>query len=585
MDINAYLNEHENKSLLRLLTCGSVDDGKSTLIGRLLYDSRLIFEDQLAALKKDSDKNGTTGAGEIDYALLLDGLKAEREQGITIDVAYRYFATPKRKFIIADCPGHEQYTRNMATGASTADLAVILIDARYGVITQTRRHSFIVSLLGIRHVVVAVNKMDLVDYSEARFEEIRRDFQEFSRELDIPNLYFMPISALKGTNVVDRSTALTPYYQGPSLLELLETVDLGQDRNLDDFRFSVQYVIRPDLNFRGFAGTVASGVIRKDDEVVVLPSGKRSRIREIVTADGNLDYAFASQSVTLALADEIDVSCGDWIVKPDNLPLRNHLFRAHLIWMTQDELRPGKTYLLHHGSSFVKGRVREISRQIDVNTLERTRADALALNGIAEVVIETTRPICFDPYKRNRGTGRFILIDPVSNTTGGAGMIIEAVNPVNSLPSRIPGYWNGAVTPSVRAGSQRHRGGVVVLAGEGAPAIAAALEEKLFHLHVGSYALSVAAQGKEQGGKLENLGEIARAFADGGLLFITALPPGVAAVPGVSGALTVAVGDALESSDLRLEPGDELEYKIEKITGLLVEKQYLPDYRFWSYSI
>lgn len=585
MDINTYLNAHENKNLLRFLTCGSVDDGKSTLIGRLLCDSRLIFEDQLAALKKDSDKNGTTGAGEIDYALLLDGLKAEREQGITIDVAYRYFATPKRKFIIADCPGHEQYTRNMATGASTADLAVILIDARYGVITQTRRHAFIVSLLGIRHVVVAVNKMDLVDYSESRFEEIRRDFLAFARGLDIPHLYFMPISALKGTNVVDRAPDRTPYYRGPALLELLETVDLGQDRNLDDFRYNVQYVIRPDLNFRGFAGTVASGVIRRNDEIMVLPSGKRSRIREIVTADGNLDYAFASQSVTLTLTDEIDVSCGDWIVKPDNLPFQSHLFRAHMIWMTQEELRPGKTYLIHHGSSFIQGRVREITSQIDVNTLERGKAESLALNGIAEVVVETTRPIFFDPYGKNRATGRFIVIDPVSNATGGAGMIIETLNPVDFLPSRIPGYWNGGITPAVRAGFQRHRGGIIVLAGNGAPVIAAALEEKLFRMHVNSYALSVSDQAKDQVKKLVGLAETARAFADGGLLFITALPPGTVVLPGVPAGISISVGEALESCDLRLEAGEATENKIEKITALLIEKQYLPDYRAWSYSI
>ncbi len=585
MDIDAYLNAHENKSLLRFLTCGSVDDGKSTLIGRLLYDSKLIFEDQLASLKKDSDKNGTAGAGEIDYALLLDGLKAEREQGITIDVAYRYFSTPKRKFIIADCPGHEQYTRNMATGASTADLAIILIDARYGVITQTRRHSFIVSLLGIRNVVVAVNKMDLADYSEKRFEEIRNDFLSFARELEIPNLHFMPISALKGTNVVSRSPELTPYYKGPSLLEYLEEVDTGQSRNLEDFRFNVQHVIRPDLDFRGFAGTVASGVIRRNEEVVILPSGKRSRIREIVTADGNPDYAFASQAVTLTLTDEIDISCGDWIVKPDNLPLESSVFRAHLIWMAGEELVPGKTYLIRHGASFLKGRVREITRQIDVNTLERKKADSLALNGIAEAVIESTLPIYFDPYAKNRATGRFILVDPIRNTTAGAGMIVDAVNPQDSLPSRIEDHWNGYVTPKLRAAARRHRGGILLLAGKGSAVLAAALEEKLFGLHVLSYALSVSDHALDRKRKLETLLETARAFADAGVIFITALPSAPDGKFGGESVLAVSIDNALENSDLNLGSPEKTEEKLEKITGLLIKKQYLPDYHAWNYSI
>ncbi len=585
MDINAYLNAHENKSLLRFLTCGSVDDGKSTLIGRLLYDSKLIFEDQLAALKKDSDKNGTVGAGEIDYALLLDGLKAEREQGITIDVAYRYFSTPKRKFIIADCPGHEQYTRNMATGGSTADLAIILIDARYGVITQTRRHSFIVSLLGIRNVVVAVNKMDLADYSEKRFEEIRNDFLSFARELEIPNLHFMPISALKGANVVSRSPGLTPYYKGPSLLEYLEEVDTGHSRNLDDFRFNVQYVIRPDLDFRGFAGTVASGVIRRNDEVLILPSGKRSRIKEIVTADGNLDYAFASQAVTLTLTDEIDISSGDWIVKPDNLPLESSVFRAHLIWMAGEELVPGKTCLIRHGSSFLKGRVREITRQIDVNTLERKKADSLALNGIAEAVIESTLPIYFDPYAKNRATGRFILVDPVTNATSGAGMILDAVNPQDFLPSRIADHWNGYVAPKLRTAARRHRGGILLISGKGSAVLAAALEEKLFGLHILSYALSVSDHAADRKRKRETLLETARAFADAGAIFITALPSGREDVFVGEDILAVSIDNALEKSDLKLGSREKTEEKLEKIAGLLVNKQYLPDYHAWNYSI
>jgi len=582
MNINQYLNEHENKSLLRILTCGSVDDGKSTLIGRLLYDSKLIFEDQLAALQKDSDKNGTTGAGEIDYALLLDGLKAEREQGITIDVAYRYFATPKRKFIIADCPGHEQYTRNMATGASTADLAIILIDARYGVITQTRRHSFIVSLLGIRNVVVAVNKMDLVDYSVERFESIRDDFLTFAKELDIPHLNFIPLSALKGVNVVTPDRSLTPYYTGPALLEHLESVDIGEGKNLQDFRYSIQHVIRPNLDFRGFAGTVGSGVIRVDDPVTILPSGKQSHIKEIVTFDGKLDSAFASQAVTLTLTDEIDASCGDWIVKSDNLPLESTVFKANLIWMTQQELRPGDNYLLHHGSTFVKARVKEISRRININTLERENADALPLNGIAEVVVEVTKPLFFDPYRKNRATGRFILIDLLSNATAGAGMIIDQVRPQDLLPSRVDGFFNGKVTPQARATRQRHRGGVVLFAGPNAPVAAAALEEKLFALHVNSYALSGNESVKVPAAALA---VTARAFADAGVIFISALDRADETKNFPDGSLHISLDGALPDAQLELNSRDDLEQSLAKIIILLTAKHYLPDSQSWSYSI
>ena len=436
--IAEYLDAHEKKTLLRFLTCGSVDDGKSTLIGRLLYDSKLIFDDQLAALRSASEKNGTTGAGEIDYALLLDGLKAEREQGITIDVAYRYFSTPKRKFIIADCPGHEQYTRNMATGASTADLAIILIDARHGVITQTKRHSFIVSLLGIKHIVVAINKMDLVDYSQETYEKIKNEYLRFYDRLqdqiakesggaqNRATLTFLPISALKGTNVVAADRELTPYYDDPSLLEYLENVDTRADRNLTDFRFPVQYVIRPNLDFRGFAGYVASGVIRPGDAITVLPSGKTSKVKKIVTQDGDLAVAFPPQAVTLVLEDEIDISNGDLIVKSDNLPEIASSFKAHLIWMDHDKLELGKEYLFRHGSSWQKAYVRSIVEKIDVNTLERSKSEDLELNAIAEVVVETTHPLAFDPYSTNKSTGRFLLVDPITNQSSGAGMIIAA---------------------------------------------------------------------------------------------------------------------------------------------------------------
>src|SRR4051812_9366752 len=342
-DIQAYLDRNQRKELLRFLTCGSVDDGKSTLIGRLLHDTKGIYEDQLAAVKRDSVKHGTTGSGEVDLALLTDGLKAEREQGITIDVAYRYFSTDKRKFIIADTPGHEQYTRNMATGASTCQLAIILIDARHGVMPQTRRHSFIVSLLGIKHVVVAINKMDLVDFSEAAFNRIRDDYAGFVAKLDIADLQFIPMSALNGDNVVDKSPAM-PWYHGPPLLSHLETVHIASDRNLHDMRFPVQYVLRPNLNFRGFSGTLASGIVRRGDEVMALPSGKRSKVKSIVTWEGEPDEAFSPQAITVTLEDEIDVSRGDMLVRPDNQPHVSSQIEAMIVWMAEKPFSPGRSY-------------------------------------------------------------------------------------------------------------------------------------------------------------------------------------------------------------------------------------------------
>jgi bifunctional enzyme CysN/CysC len=426
-DIASYLDAHERKDLLRFITCGSVDDGKSTLIGRLLYDSKLIFDDQLGALRRDSEKSGTTGAGEIDYALLLDGLKAEREQGITIDVAYRYFSTPNRKFIIADTPGHEQYTRNMATGASTANLAVVLIDARYGVVTQTRRHAFIVSLLGIKHLVVAVNKMDIGGYNEATFSAIRDDFARFACALDVPDIRYVPISALKGANVAARSPELTPWYAGPSLLEILETVDVAHDLNLRDFRFPVQVVIRPHLNFRGFAGSVVSGSVKPGDRIRVLPSGKTSAVKRIVTADGDLPEAFAPQAVTLELADEIDISSGDMIVRDADPPAVADRFEADVVWMRETPLRPGAPLLARHAGRFVKARVESILYAVDVNTMERRPADGLPLNGIGRAVVSTTLPLYLDPYASNRATGGLIFVEPVSNVTAGAAMIVAPV--------------------------------------------------------------------------------------------------------------------------------------------------------------
>ena len=420
-DIDAYLAQHERKELLRFITCGSVDDGKSTLIGRLLYDSKMLYEDQLAQLESESKTHGTTG-GKFDPALVTDGLKAEREQGITIDVAYRYFSTAKRKFIIADTPGHEQYTRNMATGASTADLAVILIDARYGVLTQTKRHSFIVSLLGIRHVVVTVNKMDLVDYSQARFDEICADYRDFAARLDLPDLHFIPISALSGDNVVEPSPNMT-WYRGSTLMNFLETVYIGSDRNFEDFRFPVQYVNRPNLDFRGFCGSVASGIIRQGDEVMILPSRRTSRVKSIVTFDGDLSEAFTPQSVTLTLEDEVDCSRGDMIVRPGNVPKISHDFDAMLVWMSADAMVPGKTYLFKHTTQTASGYIESLRYRVDVNTLHRTPAPDLQLNEIGRCTITLSQPIYFDPYRRNRSTGAFIVVDRISNVTVAAGMI------------------------------------------------------------------------------------------------------------------------------------------------------------------
>ncbi|MFL0798312.1 MAG: sulfate adenylyltransferase subunit CysN [Cellvibrionaceae bacterium] len=423
-DINAYLSQHEQKDMLRFLTCGSVDDGKSTLIGRLLHDSKMIFEDQLEAIEKDSSKHGTTGE-KVDLALLVDGLQAEREQGITIDVAYRYFSTDKRKFIIADTPGHEQYTRNMATGASTCDLAIILIDARYGVQTQTRRHSYIASLLGIKHIVVAVNKMDLVGFEQSRFEEIKKDYQDFVANLSSQQeIQFVPISALDGDNVVNQSER-SSWYSGKCLMEILNTVEINADRNKSDFRFPVQYVNRPHLDFRGFCGTVASGTVNKGDAVMALPSGKTSKVQSIVTYDGELDEAFIGQAVTITTEDEIDISRGDILVKADDkVDVTNHL-SAHIVWMGESALQPGREYQFKFASNLTTGQVNNIDYSIDVNTQEHSVADELALNDIAKVDVSLTKPVVIDPYLQNRGTGAFIIIDRLSNITVGAGMVIE----------------------------------------------------------------------------------------------------------------------------------------------------------------
>ena len=432
LNIKEFLDRDEQKDLLRFLTAGSVDDGKSTLIGRLLFDSKKIYEDQLDALERDSKRMGNAG-DHIDYALLLDGLKAEREQGITIDVAYRYFSTNNRKFIIADTPGHEQYTRNMITGGSTANLAIILVDARTGVITQTRRHTYLVSLLGIKHVVLAVNKMDLVDFDKQIFDKIVADYKAFVKSLNIPDITYIPLSALDGDNVVDKSDR-TPWYEGPSLLDFLETVPIDQDRNFEDFRYPVQYVLRPNLDFRGFCGKVSSGIIRKGDTVMALPSRKTSKVKSIVTYDGELDYAFPPQCVTITLEDEIDVSRGEMLVHPDNLPMADRNFESMLVWMDEEPMDMSKQFYIKHTTNLTRARVDSIRYKVNVNTMEQLSVESgqltadslpMKLNEIARVVFTTGKELFFDPYQKNKQTGAFILIDPITNNTSAVGMIID----------------------------------------------------------------------------------------------------------------------------------------------------------------
>lgn len=420
-DIHAYLKSQEEKGLLRFITCGSVDDGKSTLIGRLLYDSKLIFEDQLASVTADSKKVGTQG-GEIDLALLVDGLQAEREQGITIDVAYRFFSTDRRKFIVADTPGHEQYTRNMATGASLAELAIILIDARKGILTQTRRHSFIVSLLGIRHVILAVNKMDLVDWDSGTFEAIAGAYREFAHDLDIHDVTCIPVSALTGDNVFDPSPNM-PWYQGPTLLDVLETVDVSTDVAERAFRMPVQWVNRPNLDFRGFSGTIASGTVRPGDRVMACPSERTSAVSRIVTLDGDLDVAIAGQSITLVLDDEIDVSRGDILADAEQAPGSTDQFAGHLIWMHDEPLLPERQYLMKIGTKMTTVQITDLRHKINVNTMEHVAGKTLELNEVAYCNFALDQAIAFDPYKEVRETGGFILIDRFTNGTVGAGMI------------------------------------------------------------------------------------------------------------------------------------------------------------------
>ncbi len=483
--VAAYLQQHETKGLLRFITCGSVDDGKSTLIGRLLHDTRLLLDDQVAALEADSRKHGTQGE-DIDFALLVDGLAAEREQGITIDVAYRFFDTDKRKFIVADCPGHEQYTRNMATGASTADLAVVLVDARKGLLTQTRRHSYIVSLLGIRHVLLAVNKMDLVDYDQATFDAIVDGYRDLAGTLGIPNVTCIPLSALRGDNILGRSPA-TPWYQGESLLEHLENVRIRDVDHGVGFRMPVQWVCRPDQDFRGFAGTIAAGEIAPGTEIAVLPSGQRSKIASIVTADGDLGTATAGQAVTLTLADEIDASRGDVIAAANDPPEVADQFAAHLLWLGTDRLLPGRPYYLKTGTKTVGATVTEIKHKVDVNTQEELAAKYLELNEVGYCNLYLDQPVAFEKYADNRALGAFILVDRQDNATVAAGTLDFALRRAGNI------HWQHVDVDKIARARIKHQQPKCLwftgLSGSGKSTIANLVEKRLLAMGRHTYLL------------------------------------------------------------------------------------------------
>jgi bifunctional enzyme CysN/CysC len=484
-NIQEYLHAQEHKSFLRFITCGSVDDGKSTLIGRLLYDSKLIYEDQLAALESDSKKQGTQGEN-IDFALLVDGLAAEREQGITIDVAYRFFSTDRRKFIVADTPGHEQYTRNMATGASTADLAVILVDARKGMLTQTRRHSFIASLLGIRHIVVAINKMDLVNFSQDSFDKIEADYRAFAKDLGFESILCMPLSALEGDNILTKSTR-TGWYQGAALLPYLEMVDVSADLSTQAFRMPVQWVNRPNLDFRGFSGTIASGIVRPGDEIVVLPSAKRSTVERIVTHHGDLEEAGPDQAVTITLTDEIDISRGDVICAGKAPAEQTDQFAAHLLWMDDEALFPGRQYLLKTSNRTVPATITDLKHKINVNTLDQQSGKTLELNEVGVCNFATSQPIAFDPYQDNRATGNFVLIDRQTNGTIGAGMIDFSLRRAQNV------RWQALEIDKMARAQQKHQKPCVLwftgLSGSGKSTVANLVEKRLHDLGRHTYTL------------------------------------------------------------------------------------------------
>jgi bifunctional enzyme CysN/CysC len=529
-DILAYLDAHEHKSLLRFITCGSVDDGKSTLIGRLLYESQMLFEDQLAALEADSKKVGTQGAG-LDFALLMDGLAAEREQGITIDVAYRYFSTDRRKYIVADTPGHEQYTRNMVTGASTADCAVILIDARKGVLTQTRRHSYLVSLLGLRHIVLAVNKMDLVEHSQERFREIEREYLAFADEIGLTGITCIPMSALEGDNITSPSASM-PWYDGPTLMGYLETVEVDQERmQAAEFRLPVQWVNRPDLDFRGFAGTVVGGSVAVGDRIVALPSGRESCVARIVTMDGDLERAVAGQAVTLTLTDEIDISRGDVIAAADARPGVSDQFQATLVWMTDEPMLPGRNYVMRIGTKTVTATIAPLKHKVDVNTLAQLPATKLELNEIGVCGLELTQAVAFDPYTENRDTGGFILVDRITNNTVGAGMIDFALRRAANTP------WQAIDVDKASRSALKHQKPFVLwltgLPASGKSSVANRVEQRLHALGHHTYLLDgdnirhglSKDLGFTAADRVENIrrvGEVATLMVDAGLIVIAA---------------------------------------------------------------
>jgi bifunctional enzyme CysN/CysC len=523
-DIHAYLDQHQKKELLRFVTVGSVDDGKSTLIGRLLHDTHGIYEDQLNAVKRASGRAGL----EIDFSLFTDGLKAEREQGITIDVAYRYFSTARRKFIIADTPGHVQYTRNMATGASTANVAIILIDARLGVLQQSRRHAYIASLLGIPHLAVCINKMDLEGYREDIFHRIRGEFSEFVDKLGFQAVTFIPVSALKGDNIVHRSSS-TPWYSGPTLLHHLETVPVAADVNHDNLRFPVQIVLRPDLDYRGFSGTIAAGIVKKGDPVQVLSSGRTSRVAAIDTFEGELESAHAPMSVTLRLTDEIDISRGDMLAHPHDLPQAGRRFDAMLVWMNERPLDPKKSYLLKHTTQVVRAEVEQVAFVTDLETLKQQSATRLELNDIGRVTIACHRPLFYDAYRKSRGTGAFILIDSLTNNTVAAGMILESDAAARSAGGQELDRARTQVSPEERAERLKQKGAAVWLTGlpgSGKTAIAFALERRLFDLKGFALVLdpedSVSAEAPADGASPKHALEFARRAADAGLIAIFA---------------------------------------------------------------
>ncbi len=528
-DIDAYLLQHQYKGLLRFITCGSVDDGKSTLIGRLLYDSHMVFEDHLSSLQTDSAKVGTQGA-DIDLALLLDGLTAEREQGITIAVAYRFFSTEKRKFIVADTPGHEQYTRNMVTGASTADAAILMVDARKGVLTQTRRHSYIVSLLGIKHIIVAINKMDLVDFSEETFETIKQEFGDFARRIHLEDVTFIPVSALDGDNVTALSDKM-PWYKGQTLMQYLETVPVGDTAAASAFRFPVQWVNRPNLDFRGFSGRIVGGSIKPGDAIRVLPSGTTSTVDRIVTMDGDLSEAVAGQSVTLTLADEIDASRGDLICAAESPAEVADQFEAHIVWMHEDEMLPGRPYLIKIGTRVVGATLAHPKYRVDVNNLDHLAANTLALNEIGVCNISLDRKIPFDPYSNNRDTGGFIIIDKLTQNTIGAGLLHFALRRSHNI------HWQDVkVDKDLRASQANHKPGVIWftgLSGSGKSTIADIVESKLNGMGVRTYLLDGdnirhglnRDLGFTDADRVENIRRIAEVSAlmvDAGLVVLTA---------------------------------------------------------------